>query len=1451
VKKLFDAYKKLPPEARMFMALLGVGGPVAIFYLLKSHLKMGLGTIFIGLFVVLGIVLLVVLGMAAYSSGREKRRRTKMADELTSEGAQGRVSMSVAAQIKANNQKYTGAIRNMRKNFKIDVYDLPWYITIGDSGCGKTRLVEKGGLTFPTGKPEGYQLGTLNYNWWFTEDAVIIDMAGRLINPQEDADRKEWAGFLKTVSKGRKGFPINGALACISTEHLLQDSPEEIEKQANIMLERLRDLQQHLGVTFATYLLITKCDKLVGFMPFFDRAQRDISFKNQMFGWSRPGEFNQPYDPDHFSSDFDDMYTRLNDLRLRRLAEEGDAVELGMAYGFPEEFRELLDPLKTYIRTLFPMRKKARATKNLIFRGTYFTSATQEGSMIVKNLAQRLGSEAAEQFQPLEHLYPQKRPHFIKDVLLRKVIPEHGLVFRNEQQVVRNQKMTKLLYFGSAAMVVLFGLLFWWASEDFKKTVGEAKVAAQDSLGAPAKEPLEFAATLDQHAQNLRTLPLSGRLLGFVSTSDDPGMAMRKIHAGYFEHEILSPTIVNVENTLEAGVVDGGIDQYIQAMAEYLRWVQCASEQETNFQCITEAGLTQLWNREPLGDFTAQAGAYFGSLRDVRRSNAARFASDGLPVIQRAIGQLEESIKAASSPTNASDSDPIAKWLDIAELCPKIRAELSSIETVAGALRQANSLDDIEKARSILALLLSQVSNHVGEIRKVGAGLQHNLEEIVTMRREEWKQYEKTINDVQDQCCSRAPLVLDLEANLNKWLCDELKKKNLLEPTADCSNSGGQPLQTSLLTEYRDILIQDKRSHVAVHKEIDDQLKRLQGIHDQLAELGNVPNRQARTLTSYAASIKALPESKIVTNESSNVGLASEVDNLEAVLAELSVRADNTQHCIQLSTALSKTGEWGVAELFENWNQKTSKSEFSLPDLTSQTVVVLPQNTGGSKANSAPRSWKSKPSGQSQQGGSLIRRDGSGVYYCMTPTLLQEVAEVCANTAAAINNVSRNAVLQEARIGDLPAQLRDKLREYAVTYDSTWQSLFRDYSVPPIIDKLHDYKNWTSFGRAIANREVGKAIDKYRRAILEYYSATAFWDAYQNGQQWNVVDGGVFPEVYGEINNIVGDLAREDLDFPRNVAPHEAICDPVFDPMLRLHEACKKGCDLSKLDDDVTIVHLTNVDEQADHFAAAESISAKLEAVLAHARGLLDDEFEQYIVDIEKDHLRGKPNMERGGWPYLKKPNDDMATLEYDDFARFVAAIGKHAERYAAIDKELDRSKGRKAYYNECARWGDLEAFDGQMEIVITWVQALDHCPRIKDVMTADFEILRLELPGVKDIVRETVHGRESVTSIELNTRQVAKETYRANWDFKHRQHGQMQAYLLTKHGSDAKHTPVVLGKTSGLAIFPLVQDHNCQQQGTKWFIGHIFDDGRKHGEAYMIELPIDIPDPIQPRSPK
>ncbi|EDT40121.1 type VI secretion protein IcmF [Burkholderia ambifaria MEX-5] len=78
----------------------------------------------------------------------------------------------------------TGA-RGLGKLFqgKRYLYELPWYITLGSQGSGKTSVLMNGGLAFPVAEQMQRAVGTpagdaASVDWWLTNDAVLIDTAG-------------------------------------------------------------------------------------------------------------------------------------------------------------------------------------------------------------------------------------------------------------------------------------------------------------------------------------------------------------------------------------------------------------------------------------------------------------------------------------------------------------------------------------------------------------------------------------------------------------------------------------------------------------------------------------------------------------------------------------------------------------------------------------------------------------------------------------------------------------------------------------------------------------------------------------------------------------------------------------------------------------------------------------------------------------------------------------------------------------------------------------------------------------------------------------------------------------------------------------------------------------------------------------------------------------------------
>ena len=66
--------------------------------------------------------------------------------------------------------------------------------------------------------------GTRNCDWWLTNEAVILDTAGRYTT--EDDDRDEWLAFLDTLTKHRPKRPINGLIVAVSVSELMGADPQ-------------------------------------------------------------------------------------------------------------------------------------------------------------------------------------------------------------------------------------------------------------------------------------------------------------------------------------------------------------------------------------------------------------------------------------------------------------------------------------------------------------------------------------------------------------------------------------------------------------------------------------------------------------------------------------------------------------------------------------------------------------------------------------------------------------------------------------------------------------------------------------------------------------------------------------------------------------------------------------------------------------------------------------------------------------------------------------------------------------------------------------------------------------------------------------------------------------------------------------------------------------------------
>ncbi|WP_313276388.1 type VI secretion system membrane subunit TssM [Kosakonia cowanii] len=377
------------------------------------------------------------------------------------------------------------------------LYQLPWYVIIGAPGSGKTTALVNSGLQFPLADRFGKTAlrgigGTRNCDWWFTNEAVLLDTAGRYTTQESEQiqDASEWNKFLGLLQKYRRRQPINGVIITISIADLLTQSAEASREQALNLRKRLTELHEQLGIRFPVYVLVTKADLLKGFRAYFsgfDKAQRD-----QIWGFTFPWEKAKLADFDlqgSFIQEFALLQQRLDAGLPDTMLRESDPQARAECFLFPQEFAALRPLLSDYLDTIF-----ARSNFETEFspRGIYFASGTQEGlpfDRVMGELNRALSlpqGKSGDNWDSVSKDEPvpggKGQSFFIKHLLQNVIFQEAGIAGQNRWWELRSRAV---IWSGYAALLALLVILsaLWFTSygnnKDYLDEV-QAKVPALD-----------------------------------------------------------------------------------------------------------------------------------------------------------------------------------------------------------------------------------------------------------------------------------------------------------------------------------------------------------------------------------------------------------------------------------------------------------------------------------------------------------------------------------------------------------------------------------------------------------------------------------------------------------------------------------------------------------------------------------------------------------------------------------------------------------------------------------------------------------------------------------------------------------------------------------------------------------------------------------------------------------
>jgi type VI secretion system protein ImpL len=362
------------------------------------------------------------------------------------------------------------------------LYELPWYMIIGNPAAGKSTAVASSGLQFPFAESKIVQGvgGTRNCDWFFTTDGILLDTAGRY--SVVDEDRGEWFGFLDLLKKYRKKAPINGIIIAVSVAELTRNRPEFAINLAKNLRQRVQELTERLEVHAPVYVLFTKADLITGFNEFFQDAERGE--RDKVWGATLPYSRSTGSEEvlNQFDARFDELYEGLKDQSAANMALQWRERMPPGVFTFPLEFSSIKPALRTFIATLFeenPFQFKP------VFRGFYFTSALQEGETVSAS-SQRVAQRFDLQLKPAEHeAAHQQQGYFLLNLFRKVIFADKDLV--SQYASPAKTRMRYVAFFAATALAGL-ALAGWsWSYMNNRQLVANVQADLDQAIKVQEK----------------------------------------------------------------------------------------------------------------------------------------------------------------------------------------------------------------------------------------------------------------------------------------------------------------------------------------------------------------------------------------------------------------------------------------------------------------------------------------------------------------------------------------------------------------------------------------------------------------------------------------------------------------------------------------------------------------------------------------------------------------------------------------------------------------------------------------------------------------------------------------------------------------------------------------------------------------------------------------------------
>ncbi len=251
------------------------------------------------------------------------------------------------------------------------LYAVPWYLAMGESGAGKTTMLVNAGVRSSFTELEDLQgrIGaTRNCDWFFFDQAVVLDSAGRYSVPlASNQELNEWQRFLLLLAKSRRKEPLNGIILFVAVDTLLTDDPSTLKKKAQVLRNRIHSMMRMIGYKIPICIMVTKMDTVPGFTEFVGLLPEEQ--RNEAMGFS--ADSNSHGWQDLLEQTFESITNAVRKIRLLKISQpEGRKPSF---FSLVNQFDPIKERLVPFLDTLFTENNYQETP---FIKGIFFGSGT-------------------------------------------------------------------------------------------------------------------------------------------------------------------------------------------------------------------------------------------------------------------------------------------------------------------------------------------------------------------------------------------------------------------------------------------------------------------------------------------------------------------------------------------------------------------------------------------------------------------------------------------------------------------------------------------------------------------------------------------------------------------------------------------------------------------------------------------------------------------------------------------------------------------------------------------------------------------------------------------------------------------------------------------------------------------------------------------------------------------